>query len=95
MKSGWKFLVLSALGLGLAACAAPYGYNEPYATYSYAAPYPDDFYSPVYGGIVWGAGSHRDWDHHGWNHHGSMNHRAASRPAGATRHQSHGGWHHA
>lgn len=99
MKRGVKFLLLGALGLGLAACAAPADYSTPYATYGYAVPYSVDFYGPIYGGIAWDGWRH-DWDHRGWDHHGGeshgiwTHHAAAPGHAGMTAHNP-GAAHHA
>lgn len=69
MKTGLKLLLLPALGLLLASCAAPYNESPTAGGYAYASPYPNDFYTPLYGGVVWD-GWGGGWDHHGWAHHG-------------------------
>ena len=58
-------ILLVALGLSLAACAVPEDDNVPYAAHIY----PDDYYMPGYGGVVWDAagGWHYHWQD--WNHH--------------------------
>jgi hypothetical protein len=82
MKLARMLLLLPLLGLGLAACAVPYDDNVPYAAY----PYPDDYYMPGYGGVVWdyGGGWHYHWQD--WNHHADAGHRSGGH---------HGHWHHA
>lgn len=92
MKRVSTFLLLGAVGLGLAACAGPYDYTAPYPSYGYVAPYPDEFYSPVYGGFAWGGGwgfgrdrdHDRDHDHDHDRDHG--HHFAGGEQHGAVAH---------
>lgn len=71
MKRVRMLLLLPFLGLGLAGCAVPYDDTVPYAAYAY----PDDYYMPGYGGVVWdyGGGWHYHW--HDWAHHADAGHR--------------------
>ena len=68
MKSGWRWLWAPVAALALASCAATYdtgyGYYGNYADYAY----PDDYYGPGYGGVVFGGGWHDDRSRHGDNH---------------------------
>lgn len=78
ITSRGSLLLLSAIGLGLAACAVPYDNTDPYRAYgyggpAYVAPYPGEFSSPFYTSPFFGAfalrgedrdrGRGRDHDH--------------------------------
>jgi hypothetical protein len=70
MRRAIMTVLLAALGVTLAACAVPYDNNVPYSGYVY----PDDYYMPGYGGVVWdeGGGWHYHW--HDWSHHADAGH---------------------
>jgi hypothetical protein len=97
MKSGLRWMLLPAIALALTSCAAPYaggyggGYYGGYADYAY----PDDFYGPTYGGIVFGDGWHHDgghWADHDGHHFAGAVH-AGGWHGGMAGHGGHGGGH--
>jgi hypothetical protein len=85
-------MLLPAIALALASCASPYagyggGYYGGYADYAY----PDDLYSPAYGGVAFGDFHHFDhhFDHGHFDHH--FGHHAGLGHGGMGGHGGHGG----
>lgn len=90
MKSGLRWLLLPAIALLLASCAAPYGgsYYGGYADYAY----PTDYYAypATYGGVAFGGIDHVGHHHFGRDHFG---HLAGAGYIGVSARGGHGGGH--